>query len=111
MQGFSCPSTFPFQTTFDLLVGAASTNLFLQRIVVQPFDTLGLGGSALTLTSGGMSNITGSGLIPAGSTRSFTLTPRFGCGLSLPERLAIDIFLADAFGTIHQRALTAQFRR
>lgn len=110
MHGFVCPSSSPFATSFNLVVGAANSDLLFDRVTLQPFDVFGVGGRSTVLTSADLTGISGSALIRAGSTRRFALQPQFGCGLSLPQSLIAEVVLTDSFGSPHRTTLNASFR-
>jgi hypothetical protein len=107
--GFGCPSAFPFETTFDVVIGSATTDLFFRTVTLQPFDGFGHPGPLVAFNAIDVFGAAGSPLIPAGTTRSFGLHPQFGCGLSVPQSLAAEIVLADAFGSVRHLTLNAAF--
>jgi len=107
--GFICPLSSPFTTHFNLVIGAAPTDLSFQRLTLQPVDGHGVTGLSTILTTidiGGSA----SALINAGATRIFPLQPQFGCGVSVPQFFIADIVLSDSFGTLHHTTLKAPFR-
>jgi hypothetical protein len=106
--GSICPLSSPFTTRFNLVIGTATTDLFLQRLTLQPIDAFGVAGVSTILTT---TDIVGSGstLVGAGATRTFPLQPQFGCGVSAPQFFVADIVLADLFGSLHHTTLKAPF--
>jgi hypothetical protein len=106
---FFCPLSSPFTTTFNLVIGAAPTNLFIHRLTLQPVDSRGVVGLSTILTG---TEIAGSAstLVSAGATRSFLVQPQFGCGISAPQFFLADIELLDTFGSLRHTTLKAPFR-
>ncbi len=109
LSGSICPLSSPFTTRFNLVIGAATTNLSFQRVTLQPIDNRGVIGLSTILTG---AEIAGSGsmVVSAGTTRTFPLQPQFGCGVSVPEFFIADIVLLDSFGSLHHTTLKAPFR-
>jgi hypothetical protein len=110
LQGFGCPSSSPFQTAFNVVVGSASSDLFLREITLQPFDRAGIGGSRFSLSAADITGVAGAAFIGAGNRRTFNVSHRFGCGISIPQVLAIDVIVADSIGLVHHATLNADFR-
>ena len=106
---FACPMSSPFATSFNLVVGAANTDLVFQRLTLQPFDGRGVAGLSTVLTAENVVGVSGSPLIAARTSRTFALHPAFGCGISAPRSLFTELILVDGFGSTHRSTLTARF--
>jgi hypothetical protein len=107
--GFICPLSSPFTTSFNLVIGSVSANLVFQQLTLQPVDRHGVTGVSTVLTTTDLAG-SGSALISAGATRTFSLQPQFGCGLSVPQFFVADIALLDSFGSLHHTTVKAPFR-
>ena len=109
MPGFICPLTSPFTTRFNLVIGAAPTNLFFQQLTLRPVDGHGVTGLSTILTTIDIAG-SASSLVSAGATRTFPVQPQFGCGVSVPEFVIAEIVLLDSFGSPHHTTVKAPFR-
>lgn len=104
-----CPASQPFATHFDLIAGPAAFDLFIDAVTLRFGDTLAF--SPLFLTSDDLQRLLGTAPIPAGTTRTFTLSPQFGCGLSTPPRsIVVTVTFVDRQGQRQEATATAMLR-
>jgi len=106
--GIRC-ATFPSVTSqFGLVVNVVGgRDLFMQQVTMRLLDGSHVGGSPLLVSAGDLSARFGSTIIPAGTRRTFTFDPQFGCGTFVPVSLFIDIILVDNVGSQHAMTVTA----
>ena len=102
----TCPMTQPFMTHFDLVLGPPSETVFVDTILLR-FD----GAVSVVFTTSDLDRMFGSRHVAAHTTRAFTLTPQFGCGMSAtPGTIAVVVTVVDGFGRRHDATATAAFR-
>lgn len=106
--GFGCPFAQPFQAPFNLvIVGDHSVDFVLTQVQFSPFDLMGVPGDPLLISTNDLNARFGSTTIPAGTSRAFPFSPQFGCGLSHPGSLGIQVTLVDPFGRPRPLSVTA----
>jgi hypothetical protein len=81
---------------FDLRI-VASTTVDLDQVTIHMIDGTNLGGPMVTVPRTDLVGQFGSTLIVAGTTRTFTLRPRFVC-TNPPRSVAADITVTDSRG-------------
>jgi hypothetical protein len=102
----SCPMTQPFATHFDLVLGPAAEEFFLDTVALR----FGAGISPFVFTKNDLSRQFGTLRVPSGTSRAFTLQPEFGCGFSTtPRSLLVDVTMVDGRGQRQQGSATASF--
>ena len=102
----SCTMTQPFSTHFDLVLGPASVDVFLEDVVVR-FDD-GLGGRSLLFGKDDLDVRFGTRHIPAQTARTFAFDPAFGCEFSArPRSLAVTVTMRDGRGQRQEATATA----
>jgi hypothetical protein len=105
---FGCPSASPFATSFSLIIDQRDGHdVFVHEVGFRFVDTSGFD-SPLIFRQSELATLFGSTLIVAGTSRTFSFQPRFGCGLSSTPRLMVTrLLLLDRNGRTHERTLTA----
>jgi hypothetical protein len=88
----------PFGTSFDLIVNAASRDLFVDSVTVRLGDGSNAGGPMLTFADTELRRLFGSTQVRAGATRSFGFFPRFGCGGLFGRSLVFELGVIDVSG-------------
>jgi hypothetical protein len=102
----TCPMTQPFMTHFDLVLGPPSETVFVDTIALR-FDR----GVPVVFTASDLDRMFGTRQVLLHTTRVFTLTPQFGCGMSsTPGTVAVVVTMLDAFGGRHDATATATIR-
>ena len=104
----SCPASQPFATHFDLVLGPTMVDLVVDAVTLNLND---LSGASVVFLSDDLQRLFGPLKIPAGRTRTFTLRPNFGCGLSTtPGSLIVTVTAVDLQGLQHNGTATVAFR-
>ena len=105
----SCPATQPFMMHFDLVLGPAAIDLFVDEVTLHFGDTPGL--SPFVLSADDLQRLFGGTKIPARTTRIFPLRPEFGCGFSTtPRSLVVTVIFVDQRGQRQDATATATIR-
>jgi hypothetical protein len=106
--GFACPVVQPFTSDFELLIQEArGINVNLTQLSFRFVDGSGISGSSLLMSASDLNGRFGTTLIPAGTSRTFAFHPQFGCGLTRPNAVLIDLLLLDAQGGLQPMSVTA----
>ena len=93
----SCPATQPFMMHFDLVLGPAAIDLFVDAVTLRFGDAPAL--SPFVLSAADLQQLFGGTKIPARTTRIFPLRPEFGCGFSTtPRSLVVTVIFVDQRG-------------
>jgi hypothetical protein len=109
--GFQCPVSAPFTTDFDLIVDhRGRVDVFLNQVSLRFVDGSGFGASPLLFSPRELSTLFGQTLVHPFTSRAFNFRPQFGCGLSVPRSLVVQVFLIDTFGALGQTSLTMPIR-
>jgi len=102
----TCPMTQPFMTHFDLVLGPPSETVFVDTIALR-FDR----GAPVVFTASDLDRLFGTRQVLLHTTRVFTLTPQFGCGMSsTPGTIAVVVTMLDGSGGRHDATATATIR-
>jgi len=104
--GALCPVTPPFTTTMNVIVGPVPQTVSVNSMAFSFSDAAGAS-SQFTLPPSGLIGIFGSTTIVAGTTRTFTVHPQFGCGSGVPQLVNVQIFFLDTGGRPSTTILTA----
>lgn len=109
--GVICVGFPAFTTRFDLVVTNGNNDLFIKQIGFRLLDVSQFGGSALVVSASDISARFGSTLVRAGSQRSFTFDPQFGCGTFVPQFLSAEIVLVDPFFSDHSTKVVVPIKK
>ena len=93
----------------NLIVTAPASTLLLDQIALQVFDVNHVGAPPTVLNGASLTGMFGSLAIPAGTTRTFALSPQFGC-VAVPASLTAVLVLTGPTG-ISQMTLNAPFAK
>ena len=94
-------------THFDLVLGPAAIDLFVDAVTLR----FGNAPSPFALSADDLLRIFGTTNIPAGTTRTFTFNPEFGCGFSTtPGALIVTVTVIDLRGQRQVATATATIR-
>jgi hypothetical protein len=93
-----CATGRNFDSSFNLIVTAGVTPLTLDSVTIQMLDGTNLGGPSVTIPHQQIAPSAGTSLIPARTTRSFALSPSFGCIVNTPQSFRASALLVDTRG-------------
>ena len=104
-----CPTTQPFLTHMNLVLGPLQTDFFMDRVTLGFIDILGAR-STVIFSSSDLLLAFNNTRILAGTQRTFPLSPQFGCGLARPRSVNAIISLVDGGGLRREATATATFQ-
>ena len=104
-----CPTTQPFLTHMNLILGPMQTDFFMDGVTLQFADGFGAR-STLILSNSDLLLAFNTTRIIAGTRRSFALSPQFGCGLARPQSVNAIINLVDGSGLRREATAMATFQ-
>jgi hypothetical protein len=104
-----CPTTQPFLTHMNLILGPMQTDFFMDGVTLRFADGLGAH-STLVLSNSDLLLAFNTTRIVAGTQRSFPLSPQFGCGLARPQSVNAIIGLVDGSGLRREATAMATFQ-
>lgn len=104
-----CPTTQPFLTHMNLVLGPLQTDFFMDGVTLRFADGFGAH-STLILSSSDLLLAFNTTRIVAGTQRSFPLSPQFGCGLARPQSVNAIISLVDGSGLRREATAMATFQ-
>ena len=104
-----CPTTQPFLTHMNLVLGPLQTDFFMDGVTLRFADGLGAH-SSLFLSNSDLLLAFNTTRIVAGTQRSFALSPQFGCGIARPQSVNAIISLVDASGLRREATAMATFQ-
>jgi hypothetical protein len=107
--GTPCAGGLPLSTSLNLIVTASASPLLLDQVALQVFGVNNVGAPPTVLTGTSLTGMFGSLVIPAGTTRTFALSPQFGC-VAVPASLTAVLVLTGPAGT-SQMTLNAPFAK
>jgi len=103
-----CPTTQPFLTHMNLVVGPLHDDFFMEGLSLRFADGFGAR-STVIFSSNDLLLAFNTTRIVAGAQRSFPLSPQFGCGLARPQSVDAIIGLVDGRGVRREATATATF--
>jgi hypothetical protein len=102
-----CPDEPPFFAPFNLTVGAAAGDVFLDAVRFRFADIVGVTMPQVTLAPPSLMNLFGSTNVSAHTSRTFPFLFRFGCGTARRGTLIIIVDTRDARGQVMTTELRA----
>jgi len=106
---FSCPVAPPFATNFNLIVDGSGTDVFLNDVGLQFVDRSGFIGAPLAFHAADLGARFGSTIVRAGTSRSFSFRPQFGCDVFHPQFVVARVVIVDSFGAAQQFSMRVPF--
>jgi hypothetical protein len=104
-----CPTTQPFLTHMNLILGPLQTDFFMDGVTLRFADGFGAR-STVIFNSSDLLLAFNTTRIAAGTQRSFPLSPQFGCGLARPQSVNAIISLVDGSGLRREATAMATFQ-
>jgi len=86
--------------SFDIVVMTTKT-ADLESVTIRLINGTELGGPMITFPKAPLTTQFGTTRIVAGTSRTFTLSPRFVCGPDRPQSVAADLVVVEASGAVH----------
>ena len=104
-----CPTTQPFLTHMNLVLGPLQTDFFMDGVTLRFADRFGARSTVIFSSSDLLLAFSNTRIV-AGTLRSFALSPQFGCGLARPQSVDAIITLVDGRGARREATATATFQ-
>ena len=87
-----------FAQSLNLAITAGSSDVSLDHVTIQLLDGSNVGGPSITFPRAGLNSQFGSTVVRQRASRTFGLTPSFGCTPTQPQFIRADVQLIDQFG-------------